>query len=108
MDADSKINELERRLAEYHDQLTEAITQRDRLALDAAWGVHASLYGLGFALVAILNYDKVIGPLGTLGEVAAGIAFLVCQSAIFAWSNRARMKEVDCLAALPGWVQQWD
>ena len=39
-----KIEDLEHRLDKYHEWLTEAIAQRDRLTLDAAWGVHYALY----------------------------------------------------------------
>jgi len=98
-----RIDALEHRLADYHGWLNEAIEERDRLALDAAWGVHYALYSnLGTLLVfggAYIAYDRQSWIIGII--VAA--LWLVPQMAIHSWSNGQRMKEVDRLAKLPEW-----
>lgn len=76
---------------------------RDRLALDAAWGVHYALYS-SLATIAILvggyvAYDQRFWIIG----IGIGIAVVISQLAIHAWSNGERMKEVDKLAKLPEW-----
>lgn len=110
MDAETaeRIDELERRLEAYHARLEEAVAERDRLALDAAWGVHLSLY----ATLALIGLYCLVGrflpPLGWLGGVTLGIAAIVTYVVVHGWSNGARMKEVDRLSALPEWQRRFD
>lgn len=104
MTPDQRIDDLENRLDRYHEWLVESIQQRDRLALDAAWGVHYALYSnLAVAALAAgyyIAFDQ--RSWGAFGVIFV-VGLLVSQFAIHAWSNRARMKEVDRLAKLPDW-----
>ena len=108
--ADEKIADLEQRLEFFHQELAEAIHQRDRLALDAAWGVHLGLYTL-FGLVALLYLlnllSRYLNDLGWFGGVLGAIGLFFALGAISTWSNGARMKEVDRLAELPQWRRWW-
>lgn len=103
MTTEQRIDDLEWRLGRYHEWLVQSIQERDRLALDAAWGVHYALYQ-NIATIAILvgsyiAFDRESWWIG--GGVV--VALFVSQFAIFSWSNGARMKEVDRLAKMPEW-----
>jgi len=103
MDADRRIDDLELRLEKYHEWLVESIQERDRLALDAAWGVHYALYqnisAIGILAGAYIAFEQRSWVIG----IGVGLALLFSQFAIFSWSNGQRMKEVDRLAQLPTW-----
>lgn len=103
MTPDQRIDDLEWRLSQYHSWLVQSVQERDRLALDAAWGVHFALYYnlavVFFALVLARYADG--WPWWAF--VLAGVGLFVGQFAIGIWSNGARMKEVDRLAKLPEW-----
>jgi hypothetical protein len=95
--------DLELRLAKYHEWLEHAIAERDRLALDAAWGVHAGLYTNGVTAAIWLTVYNVVGLGGWWQSgLAVGLSF-VAYFAVYSWSNGERMKEVDRLAKLPEW-----
>ena len=103
-DLSNYIVDLELRLVNYHDMLEQAIADRDRLAVDAAWGVHGGIfYVLGFAGT-IYVFNEYSGLKGFWWLLAIVVAQFVGGIA-YTWSNRERMKEVDRLAKLPEW--QW-
>jgi hypothetical protein len=71
--------------------------------LDAAWGVHYTVYyfvvsaaALGLLGYALANESWLVGIVG-------GLLLVVVQAAVGIWSNNLRMKEVDRLAKLPDW-----
>jgi hypothetical protein len=102
-DVEDRIEDLEHRLQTYHDWLVDSIEQRDRLALDAAWGVHYALY---LALAQILLFGGlwyVSDEIGWVGGIIFGLALFGSQLVVHMWSNGARMKEVERLAILPKW-----
>ncbi|QDH33185.1 hypothetical protein [Porphyrobacter sp. YT40] len=103
MTAEEKIYDLEARLSRYHEALAEAIQERDRLALDAAWGVHYSLFALFGTAIAIFAIHRYVDGHGWLAGGLIAIALFVVPMAIHAWSNGERMKEVERLAKLPDW-----
>lgn len=103
MTADQRIDDLELRLSNYHEWLVEAIAERDRLALDAAWGVHYALYSSLATMVVLVGAYIAFDQRSWLVGLCVGVALLIPQFAIHAWSNGARMKEVDRLAKLPEW-----
>ena len=105
-----ELEDLEFRLSEHLDWLNDAIHERDRLALDAAWGVH---YGLqlhvqySFVVAIILFAFTVVHPMPWWGVAAAIAAIslvpLFWQKRIWRESNRLRLGEIESLAKLPTW-----
>jgi hypothetical protein len=98
----SYVSDLEYRLQEYHEWLEQAIADRDRLALDAAWGVHASLsvtMAYAVVLAAAIGWGKDRWWAWLIAVVAAPVVATIVNG----WSNRHRMKEVERLAKLPEW-----
>ena len=102
--ADQRIDDLEARLSDYHEWLVNSIEARDRLAIDAAWGVHSALYSALGTLAAIYEIHRDIGEKGWLGPLLIVIACTLVPFAIHIWSNNERMKEVDRFAKLPEWT----
>ncbi len=98
-----RIDDLEYRLYKYHEWLMESIAERDRLALDAAWGVHYALYAALALIAAYIATDKYFGFDSWLVRVAFAFAVTLIPIAVHVWSNGARMKEVNRLAKLPEW-----
>lgn len=103
MTPDSRIDDLEYRLGRYHEWLVDSIQQRDRLALDAAWGVHFALYYNLVVVFFVIYLATYLESASWWVSVGAGVLLFVAQFAIGIWSNDARMKEVDRLAKLPEW-----
>jgi hypothetical protein len=103
MTVDSRIDDLEWRLDRYHTWLTDAIAERDRLALDAAWGVHFALYYNLAAVLFVVFLAKYADSNPWYASVGVGVLFFVAQFVIGSWSSTARMKDVDRLAKLPEW-----
>lgn len=104
-DANSRLDDLELRLSEYHEWLTESVAQRDRLALDAAWGVEGSVQSLivvAIGVGALYHYDP-----PWWGAVLIGLGMAAANLAVLMWSNARRMKEVERLAELPKWQSKW-
>lgn len=103
VDLEERVQALEHRLEAYHEALTEAVKENDRLALDAAWGVHFALYRelatIAIFALAYLAYDQVSWILA----IAIMIAVFPMQLAVHAWSNGQRMKEVEKLKRIPEW-----
>lgn len=97
----SDIEDLEYRLERYHEALTEAVNQRDRLALDAAWGIVTSsagmlpLYGPIF-FVSLLRVDLIWFIPAALFGITASI--LATNRA-----HRMRLEELKKLEPLPRW-----
>lgn len=105
MSADDRIDDLEWRLEKYHEWLTDSIEQRDRLALDAAWGVSGALQQTIAVFMLFYLYDRFVGWSWTYwyGVLALGLAVFLVQMFVWIHSNNARMKEVERLAKLPSW-----
>ena len=105
MDSETRqrIDDLEYRLERYHELLIDSIAQRDRLALDAAWGAHAALYTLLAMIAALYMAHKSLGDSGWLSWLAFAATLLLVPAFVNLWSNSYRMKEVDQLAKLPDW-----
>jgi hypothetical protein len=107
-DLNSRIENLEYRLAKYHEWLEESIQQRDRLALDAAWGVNCALNALlafGAVLALGLLYLEIDG---WWQEALLGVGAWVLSMGVWIWTNEQRVKEVDRLAKLPPWECKLD
>ena len=105
MDGETRdyIEELELRLSSYHAELNEAVEQRDRLAIDAAWGVHGAFTSTLAVLLLLYVFDRFIGWHSWLGGIGVGVAIFAVQMVTRMSSNSARMKEVDTFATLPTW-----
>lgn len=103
MTAEDRIDDLERRLERYHEWLVDSIQQRDRLALDAAWGVHYAFYSALGTIAAIYAVHRYVGDSGWVAGFLFVSALTIIPLVIHIWSNGARMKEVDRLAKLPEW-----
>jgi len=103
MTANERLDELEEHLSEYHELLAESIAERDRLALDAAWGVHGQLYTLIAVFAIIYGFERFIGTRGWMELTGVVIAIVGAQLLVPMWSNSERMKEVDRFARLPEW-----
>ena len=107
MTAENRITDLEFRLDDYHKWLAHAINERDRLSLDAAWGVHHSLHFHIWVLVEVAAFLTAIkllsGPTLIITCIAILIVMRFVQGRIHLWSNGERMKEVDSLSKLPEW-----
>lgn len=103
MNTDQHIDDLEYRLDRYHEWLVASIEQRDRLAIDAAWGITGAVNGLVAAgLVAWFCYSF-IGVDTTLKQIGLGFAAWAANFAMVAYTNGQRMKEVDRFHKLPDW-----
>lgn len=101
MTPEQRIADLELRLDRYHEHLADAIAQRDRLALDAAWGVTCVFAGtIPSTIILVIAY---VMHADTLWWVAAWVASSVIYWAAWARADRMRMKEIDTLAELPEW-----
>ena len=103
MTVEGRIEDLEWRLEKYHELLTEAITQRDELALGAAWGVHYALHAIVAVIAAYLITDKYIGWDSWIVGFGFALALTPIQIGVHIWSNGHRIKEVDRMAKLPEW-----
>lgn len=103
MTAEERISDLEWRLERYHSELTVAIQERDRLALDAAWGVHFALYAILATFGATYGISRFFSGDGWYAGFFGVLATLIVPMAVHVWSNGQRMKEVDRLARLPEW-----
>lgn len=103
MTAEDRIDDLEARLEKYHEWLKDSIEQRDRLALDAAWGVHYALYSVSVTVGAIFAVHYFLGDTGWLVGGLTLAALMAIPTAVHLWSNSQRMEEVGRLAKLPEW-----
>lgn len=104
MTTDQRIDDLEWRLLQYHEWLVASIEERDRLALDAAWGVHNGLFQIIAAVFILINaYFAIDAFPWWVVAVVIGLSQFPIQAAIHAWSNKGRMKDMDLLAKLPEW-----
>ena len=101
MDNDQHITDLEFRLDQYHEWLTDAIASRDRLALDAAWGVHSGLFALASIALLYSIGEKFTELDHWIEYVGLGIVVTFVQALVMGWSNDLRMKEVEKLTKLP-------
>lgn len=100
---DVRLDDLEFRLHKYHEWLTDSIHQRDRLALDAAWGVQEGLIFLIGMAALVWFFDTKFESDNWITTTAFVIAVFVMQIAVLVWTNKRRMKEIDRLAKLPEW-----
>ena len=96
------VEELEWRLREHHHALNEAIEQRDRLAIDAAWGVASWLRGALLA-VAVFGGAYYWLPHHWVTAVVAVIAAHVAFAVGWISANTMRAKEVESFWRLPQW-----
>ncbi|MDF2386577.1 hypothetical protein JMG10_34260 [Nostoc ellipsosporum NOK] len=103
MTPEQRIDDLELRLYKYHEWMKESIERRDRLAMDAAWGVHYSFFSTLALIGAYIITDKFLGLHSWITAALFGFALLPIQFVVYMWSNGLRMKEVDSLAKLPDW-----
>lgn len=103
MTPEQRIDDLELRLEKHNAWMREAIVQRDRLALDAAWGVHYGLYSAIGVAVAIFLSRRYLDESGWLADVVTALAIFVIPPVVHVWSNGERMKEVEKLSELPEW-----
>lgn len=103
MTPEERIEDLERRLEEYHLALGEAIKSRDKLAHDAAWGTVGSMLELSVYFMACLI---------VLLAVAKSWWWLLAVSALLVLfgptrakmnANKDRMEEQAGMAELPDW-----
>lgn len=100
----SHVSDLEYRLHEYHQWLEQAVADRDRLALDAAWGVHAALCAV---IASGIVWASALFGLGAGYWWSWLVAVIGAQTAgavAHSWSNRHRLEEVERLSTLPEWT----
>ena len=100
---DGRISDLEWRLEQYHERLVEAIAERDRLALNAAWGVQGALVTTITSIVAISLFSRLVGWGSWILDLFFAIGLAVVELWIGTRSNNERCKELDKLAHLPEW-----
>lgn len=80
MKVEDRVEELERRLAQYHAQLETAIEQRDKFVLKAAWGSVKGAIICGVFIAAIVASKHWFPSLGWLA--ATGIALVAALAAL--------------------------
>jgi hypothetical protein len=102
-DTQRRIEDLELRLAKYHAHLETAIAQRDRLAMDTAWGVQQSLYTLTGVGLFIFLYKQYFDGYGWIIDFLVGIGYLAICIGVSGWLNKIRASEVERLSKLPDW-----
>jgi F0F1-type ATP synthase assembly protein I len=103
MTLEDRVHDLECRLTDYHERLEEAVVERDRLAIDAAWGVHSDLHSTVVAFLLFYLFDRFVGWSNWLAIMGLGIAVFAAQMYARIKSNDARMAEVERFAMLPTW-----
>ena len=107
MDADRKIEELERRLARYHEQLEAAIEQRDRFVLRTAWSAMKALLVAGVFLAAMVgarHWFPTSGWLITAAvTVGATLLALLVAGLIGLYLERAEASDEGKFWRLPRW-----
>lgn len=109
MDADRRIEELERRLARYHEQLETAIEQRDRYVLKSAWRVLRLVIVAGVFVGAIAgmahwapNASWLVAAAIAVG--AAVVAFIF-SGLIGVYLERAEADNAGKFWRLPRWAK---
>jgi hypothetical protein len=99
----SYVADLEYRLQQYHEWLEQSIADRDRLALDAAWGVHAAFCSIAAYVVVLAAIVLGLGRERWWAWALAVISAQIASGVAHNWSNRHRLEEVKELAKLPEW-----
>ena len=106
MTPDQRIDDLEFRLVRYHEWLVASIEQRDRLGIDAAWGVAGVVNSLVAAGLVVWLMYSFLGVDSTLKQIAIGLAAWSAHVAMTIYTNDKRMKEIDRFSSLPDW--EWN
>ena len=103
---ESRVSSLELELEQYHEWLEEAIDQRDRLALNAAWGIVKVSCGV---LAYLGTYYTIFQWLELKGWIWGGVAAvlgMVAYLVVYAWQDRGEDKDVEKLHRLPKWIDR--
>jgi len=107
MDAEQRIDELERRLERYHEQLETAIEQRDRFTLQATWGIVKGLIISGVfigAIVASGRWFPSLSWLATAGiTIVATILAVIFAGLIGLYLERMEEDDAGKFWRLPKW-----
>ena len=107
MKVEERVEELERRLAQYHAQLETAIEQRDRFVLKAAWGSVKGAIICGVFIAAIVASKRWFPTLGWLaaGGIAlvAAIAALIIAGLVGLYLERIEADNSGKFWRLPRW-----
>lgn len=101
-DIETRIYDLEWRLADYHERLEASIDHDRRFQLNATWGIVASLCGA----CAVVGAMWLVGKFGLTGWVEGlviGIAGLAAWVAGAAWAERGKSGDIGKLSRLPEW-----
>lgn len=107
MKVEQRVEELERRLAQYHAQLETAIEQRDKFVLKATWGVVKGVIICAVFIAAIVASKHWFPSLGWLA--ATGIALVAAIGALIAaglvglWLERIEADDSGKFWRLPRW-----
>ena len=115
------IEQLEYRLDEYHSQLSDAVKERDEVALDAAWGIvqaaadlKALVFGAVIGLIVYTNAKSITS--NTIALILGALSWFIAQWILESrWGQKVqseRIKEKEGLPGLPEWKSEaeklWD
>ncbi|KTE17028.1 hypothetical protein [Sphingopyxis sp. H115] len=101
-----RLDQLERRLEDHFEALNEAIDQRDKFALNAAWGIVRSIS----AVVALVGVPLACKEWFGLEGWWLAIVGTVAALAVLIWFNEgnlsAEKKDAGKLWRLPAWAKE--
>lgn len=101
-DLERKIQDLERRLAEYHEHLENALDHDRQFQLKATYGFVNGVVGAGAFIGVLWGADKLGMDGWVLGAVTA-FAAIIAWAAAAAWSDKGREGDLKKLSQLPKW-----
>lgn len=104
-DLETTVYNLENKLANYHEQLEEALEHDRRLQMIATWGIVNTLVGITAFLLVFWLADW-FGMKGWLLGTVAAFAALFAWGAAVQWSDKGRERDVNKLSRLPKWKRR--
>jgi hypothetical protein len=105
-DWQGRIEDLEYRLAAYHEQLEEALEHDRQFQMKATWGIVNTAVGLAAFFGVLWGADK-LGMEGWLLGTVAAFAALMAWAVAVAWSDKGREGDLTKLSSLPKWEGKW-
>ena len=101
-----RIEDLEYRLAAYHEHLEEALEHDRQFQMKATWGIVNAIVGIG-AVAALIWLVGKFDLNAWVEGVIIGLGWIFAYAAGVAWSDRGREGDLKKLYRLPKWEGKW-